>query len=106
MADVRVTDPLKRVIRFTSGNWTGHVTKRHPEVGSFRRLAEQAVRRPLEIRFSPSDSECRLYFGKGPRPGVMIVVVANVLRGLVKTAHFVKVARGDLEWSRRKPSKD
>ena len=59
---------------------------------------------PLEIRISDADpANDRLYFGTGPRPGMMIVVVADITQGFIKTAHLIKVTKGALEWSRPTP---
>jgi len=73
-------------------------------MGKYRALVERAVTDPLEIRLSGADpTNCRLYFGTGPRAGIMIVVVADVIKGFVKTAHIVKTAKGALEWSKPTP---
>ena len=46
-----------------------------------------------------SDPDGRLYFGPGPREGVIMMVVVDLALGLVKTAHLAsKVSGGDLEW--------
>jgi hypothetical protein len=101
MADMAITDPLGRVITLHDRTWFGHVLKGHPEVADCRRLVETAIERPLEIRRSRTDEDCRLYFGQGPRPGVMMLVVADVVRCFVKTAHLCdRVSGGAVEWSR------
>jgi len=61
---------------------------------------ELTITDPIEVRFSAADLDCRLYFGAGPRSGMMVAVVADVLRGFVKTAHVVKAAKGVVEWSK------
>jgi hypothetical protein len=69
-----------------------------------RSLVEQALERPIEVRHSHSDSNCRLYYGLGPAPETMVLVVADVALGLVKTARFAnRFTGGDLEWSRSTP---
>jgi hypothetical protein len=81
--------------------WMGHILKAHPDMASNRTLVEDAVPHPYEIRQSRSDDDCRLYFGPGPRLGVIMMVVVDVARGLVKTAHLAKrVSGGPLEWSK------
>ncbi len=42
-------------------------------------------------------------FGPGPRPAIVRAVAVNIRVGFVKTAHFVKAAKGALEWSRPTP---
>jgi len=69
----------------------------------YRILVELAITNPIEIRFSVADADCRLYFGAGPKPGIMVAVVADLTRGLEKTAHVVKAAKGVMEWSRPTP---
>jgi hypothetical protein len=84
--------------------WYGHIIPGHPEMKQQRRLVENALTNPLEIRIGDADPmNDRLYFGSGPRPGIMIAVVANVSKGFVKTAHIVKKTKGALEWSRPTP---
>jgi hypothetical protein len=102
--DSHLVDPLGRRVVLQDRTWFGHVVKGHPDVAGARRLVEQAVSRPLEIRHSAADDDCRLFFGRGPRKAVMIVVVADVVRGVVKTAHLAKkLSGGAIEWSRRTP---
>jgi hypothetical protein len=104
MADKALVDPLGRTITLHNHTWYGHVLTGHREMARHRALAEAAVTRPLEIRISDADpTACRLYFGAGPRSGIMIVVVANVAKGFVKTAHLIKAAKGAIEWSRPTP---
>lgn len=100
MADRRLTDPLGRVIVLRERTWYGHVIKGHPDMKGHRRLAEQAVRAPNQIQFSKSDPDCRIYYGPGDRPKRIIMVVADVKLGLVKTAHFARgITGGGVEWS-------
>ena len=99
MGDVILRDPLGRDIVLHDGAWYGHILKGHPEVREHRRLVERTIERPHEIRQSASDAACRLYFGPGPRPGIMMVVVADVVVGVVKTAHLTRrIKGGALEW--------
>ena len=72
--------------------------KGHPEVAGHRRLVEAAVTRPTAIRFSTADADCRVYYGVGPRAGLMTAVVADVLDGYVKTAYLTRNAKGAIEW--------
>ena len=101
MADTLLADPLRRVVFLHDHTWFGHIVKAHPEMATNRALAEMTVREPDEIRQSRWDENCRLYFGPGPRPGVIIMVVADVALGAVKTAHLAKrVSGGSKEWSK------
>ncbi|MEK6798869.1 MAG: hypothetical protein AABZ12_07895 [Planctomycetota bacterium] len=101
MGETTLTDPMSRRLVLADRTWFGHIVKGHPEVAMHRVLVENAVTRPDEIRFSRSDRDCRLYFGPGPRPSVRILVVANVVEGVVKTAHLCsRVSGGECEWSR------
>ena len=101
MPDTSLTDSLGRKITLHDRTWHGHIVRGHPEVEGLRGLCESAIARPTEIRRSRSDEDCRLYYGPGPRSGVMIMVVADVVQGLVKTAHLCnKVSGGEAEWSR------
>jgi hypothetical protein len=101
LATVRLVDPLGRSIVFHNHTWFGHILPGHPEMRTYRSLVEKSVTNPIEIRISPADpANCRLYYGVGPRPGMMIVVVGNITNGFVKTAHIVKAMKGALEWSR------
>ena len=105
MADKKLRDPLGRQVILHNHTWIGHILRRHRELRARRNLVEQTITKPLEIRFSAADSDCRVYFGSGPRKTIMTAVVADVVRGFVKTAHFVKSAKGVIEWSRQTPSK-
>ncbi len=101
MADAKLTDPLGREIVLHDHTWHGHIVKYHPEVKDHRLLVEQAIHSPDEIRHSNSDADCRLYYGPGPRADVIMMVVADVSLGIVKTAHLArKVTGGALEWSK------
>ncbi len=83
MADVRLTDPLNREITLHDRTWVGHIVKGHPEVAECRQLVERAIAAPTEIRHSRSDTDCRIYYGPGPRPTVTIMVVVDVTLGIV-----------------------
>ncbi len=101
MGDTRLTDPLGRVVVLHDRTWYGHVLRGHPEVKECRELVEKAVEQPDEIRYSRSDEDCRLYFGRGPRADARIMVVADVVRGFVKTAHLCdRVSGRTVEWSK------
>lgn len=104
MPDTRMTDPLGRQVVLYERTWYGHILKGHPEVANARSLAERAVASPIEIRYSKSDPDCRLYYGPAQRKGVMIQVVVDVAIGAVKTAHLARrISGGPVEWSSRTP---
>jgi hypothetical protein len=104
VADKQLTDPLGRIVTLHNHTWFGHILPGHPEMAKHRPLVEAAVVDPIEIRISDADAaNCRLYFGTGPRSGIMIIVVANITMGFVKTAFIVKLAKGALEWSKPTP---
>lgn len=63
------------------------------------RLVLQAVERPITIRYSATHRGSRKYIGAGPRRGLIMVVVADINLGLVKTAYLARRASGDIEWS-------
>lgn len=66
-----------------------------------RQRVEKTVAEPEEIRHSVFDPDCRLYLGPGPRPDLRVKVVADVVRGVIKTAHLTgREPRGKVEWSR------
>lgn len=99
MTDTPLTDPMGRTFILHDRTWFGNILKGHPDVGNYRGLVELAVSQPMEIRFNHSDPDCRLCYGRGPRAGLMMMVVADVRLGLVKTAHFAKsITGGAREW--------
>lgn len=101
MPNSTLKDPLDRVLVMHDRTWYGHIVRGHPEVGDHRTLVEKALESPDEIRISRSDSDCRLNFGQGPHAGLTMMVVADVVRGIVKTAHLCKrVSGGRQEWSK------
>ena len=101
IAAATLIDPRERSCLLHDHTWHGHIVKCQPEVKDHRLLVEQAIRSPDQIRLSNSDPDCRLYYGPGPRDGVIIMVVAEVVLGIVKTAHLAKkVTGGALEWSK------
>ncbi len=100
MPDTVLIDPLGRTIVLHDRTWFGHVIKRHPELRGHRQRTERAVRNPLEIRFSTYDPDCRTCYGIGPRPGIMIAVVIDVVNGLVRTGFLTDRMKGTLEWQR------
>jgi len=100
MPDAVMSDPLGREVVLHDRTWYGHVLKGHPDVARCRDLAQKAVRDPREIRFSMSDTDCRIYYGTGPTADLMIAVVADVVVGLVKTVYLAKsTSAGGVEWS-------
>ena len=96
MGDTILRDPLGRLVILHDHTWYGHILQRHSEIRLHLSLVQQAISNPIEIRYSVADADCRLYFGDGPR----IVVVVDLSRGIVMTAHLVKAAKGAIEWSR------
>jgi len=101
LTDARLEDPLGRRIVLHDRTWFGHILKAHPEMDRFRAYVEQALTAPDEVRFSAADEHCRLYFGPGPRSDVIMMVVADMTLGVVKTAHLArKPSGGPLEWSK------
>jgi hypothetical protein len=103
MAVKTVIDPLGRSITLHDHTWHGHVLPGHPEMARHRTRVERTIAAPNSIHFSAADADCRLYFGPGPRKGILIVVVANVVEGFVKTAHIVRTTKGVVEWSKPMP---
>jgi hypothetical protein len=100
MPDTAIQDPLGRRIVLHERTWSVHICRGHPEIAAHRDRVENAVGKPAEIRFSRIDPDCRIYYGAGPRAGLMIAVVADVQQGLVKTAYLArKMAAGVVEWS-------
>jgi hypothetical protein len=103
MADTHLIDPLGREVVLHDSTWFGHICRVHGDMGRHRRRVERAVRSPVVIRVSHSDSNCRLYFAPGPRR-LLVVVVADVVGGVVKTAYLGrKIAGGIIEWSSPTP---
>lgn len=101
--DTSLTDPLGRTIVLHNHTWFGHIIRNHADMRPYRRLTEAAVTNPIDIRFHPTDANTRLYFGDGPRPGMMVLVAADVVRGFVKTSHLTRQLKGAPEWSRPTP---
>lgn len=100
MADTTLTDPMGRTVVLHDRTWSAHVLRGHPEVAPWRALAENAVASPREIRYSTSDADCRIYYGRGPQTGLMIAVVADVKLGVVKTVYLARrPSPGGVEWS-------
>ena len=101
MANRTLTDPLGRQVTLHNHTWYGHILPNHRELRAHRRLVEEAVTTPLEIRISDSEpADVRHYYGTGPRSGMLIVVAADITAGHVRTAHLTKAAKaGAIEWS-------
>lgn len=98
MPDTPLSDPLGRSIVLNDHTWFGHIVKRHPDMRSLRNFAESAVTSPLRICFSTSDPNCRMYFGSTSKPGIMVVVVGDVVGGYVLTAYRTSRIKGAIEW--------
>jgi len=90
MADSAIIDPRDRRIWLSDATWHGHIVKGHPDVALHRVLVESALKTPITIRFSTSDTDCRLYYGPPQHTGLMMCVVADVVGGFVKTAYWCK----------------
>lgn len=103
MGDSNLQDPLGRTIRLHEQTWVVHILRRHPEMALHREAVENAICDPIEITLTPADADCRMYFGEGPRKGILTLVIADVAKRLVKTAHFVRSIKGAVEWSRPTP---
>jgi len=99
MRDSTIEDPLRRTIRLTNATWFGHILKGHPDLSLQRLTVEHTVRRPMEIQVSTYDADCRVYYSRPNKAGRMIVVVADVVQGIVKTAYAaIKKKKGTVEW--------
>jgi hypothetical protein len=106
MSDSTLRDPLGRQITLHDHTWYGHILKGHPEVRHDRAAVQQAVTSPELIQLSTSDPDCRLYYSQPSTTGRMLVVVADVTKGVLKTAYAAKkIKSGATEWSPPKPSK-
>jgi hypothetical protein len=93
------TDPLGRTVRMDDATWYRHILRNHRELTGERGVIGSTIKNPLEIHFSSSDPDCRLYYGPGSRLGLIICVVADVVGGYVKTAYFSKkIKQGGKEW--------
>jgi hypothetical protein len=103
MADTTYNDPLGRPITLHDHTWHGHIAKRHPDVRTLRQVIERAIRNPLQISFSTSDPDCRVYYGRGLTSDIMVAAVADVVAGVVKTAYRTTRMKGVVEWSPPKP---
>jgi|SRR5437667_1502964 len=99
MADSKIEDPLGRSIRLTNATWFGHILKGHPDLALQRLRVEYTVRQPREIQISTYDDNCRIYYSEPNKAGRMIVVVADVVAGVVKTSYTaLKKKKGHIEW--------
>jgi|SRR5437660_2863994 len=99
MPDSTIEDPLGREIRLTNATWFGHIVKGHPDMALLRLRVEHTVRQPKEIQVSTYDDDCRVYYSEPNKAGRIIVVVADVVTGIVKTAYAaVKKKKETIEW--------
>ena len=97
MADFATIDPLGSHIVLHDHTWHLHIIRRgsHPELAPHRSDVEAALASPECVLESDQDPRCRLYFGPvAGRPGLRVKVVADYVRGFVKTAHFAKNVKG------------
>ena len=97
MANETFTDPLGRTVTLHDHTWYGHVLIGHREMHGRRGELGPLIRRPARIHFS-NDADSRLYYRTVARDGMMTAVVADVVRGIVKTAYRTKRTRGAQEW--------
>ena len=99
MSDALLTDPLGRTFTLASHTWYGHILVGHPEMRPHRALVEQAIVAPICIRLSQSSADCRICYGAGPRSGVFVAVVVDIILRIVRTAYLTRtVTSGRLEW--------
>ena len=97
MSDSNLKDPLNREIVLHDRTWFGHIIKGHPEMEEQREWVEKTIQNPEEIRFSNSDKDCRLYYNKKEK--YFMMVIADIVLGLIKTAHKAKKKTGGkIEW--------
>lgn len=88
MADGFFIDPLGRTIGLSDATWFGHIVRNHREMAGYREAVGMAIERPIAIRFSVSDADCRLFYG----PSV-------VRFGFTKTAYLTRrIKPGAGEW--------
>ena len=100
MTDTNMIDPLGRRIILYDRTWYGHILRGHPDVADYRHGIRHAVENPDEIRYSTSDTDCRVYYGADLGGGLRVAVVADVLAGVVKTVYLTrKSSPGGVEWS-------
>jgi hypothetical protein len=103
MSDTSNVDPLGRTIVLHDHTWYGHILvqrlkqRRGDEFVDYRPLVESAIESPIKIEVSASDPDCRVYYGQGPRPGVMMKVFADVTLGRIRTAYLFKQFGGGIE---------
>jgi hypothetical protein len=104
VSDSYLLDPFGRTIVLHDRTWFGHIVPKHPDVANDRNQVEEAIVRPIRIIHDPTVTSRRHYYGQGPRLGVMMIVVADVVGGFVTTAHVIKRYRGGAEeWSSPTP---
>ena len=104
MNDCRFIDPLGREFELSDHTWYEHIPSGHPEVSKHKDLVEAALTEPIKIIHSQSHDDRRIYYGRGPRPKVMMAVVADLSNGKVVTAYLVKkFVKGVEEWSSLTP---
>lgn len=97
MSDTSHVDPLGRTVVLRNSTWEGHILIGHPEIAPDRDLVGAAIESPIRIEWSARDADGWRYYGRGPRPGVMMHVAADVVLGIVKTAFLVERFSGGVE---------
>jgi hypothetical protein len=94
MRDSILVDPLGRSLVLSGHTWERHILVAHPDMDGGREFVEQAVSSPRSIWTSISDADVRVYYGDGPSPYLLVAVKANIVIGIVLTAHLAKKETG------------
>ncbi len=95
-----VTTPLGIRIRTSFSHWERIVTFKHPTMAGKEQEVQTALRNPIEIRRSRSDSDVYLYYQL--EPPYLICVVARHLNGegFIITAYRTdKMKIGESVWT-------
>src|SRR3990170_3890080 len=92
-----IQDPTGFEVILTDKCWTDHILRRHPELGPFRKLVVETVKKPDGIYQGKRDPSNRIYPRKYPEvPGVgnwldLLVFVRDDTK-YVATAYFAAAA--------------
>lgn len=90
--DEVIRDPTGFQVILTEECWTGHITRKHPEMNAFRERLAETIQNPDAIYLGKRDPSRRIYVKKYPHPGQvgnwldLLVFVSN--DGYVATAYF------------------
>ncbi len=92
-SDQTIRDPEGFEALLTERCWTGHITKHHPELRSFRERVIQTIEAPDAIHLGHRDRGCRIYtrrYSEVPDVGYELTLLVYVRSetGYVATAHF------------------